>query len=89
MSKVEGGTDLENGKAIGKDTPQWPFDVWLRLAVLHMHMTPHAFWAMSVRDWFTLCHRDNSAQFARSDLADLMLAFPDVSDAHTPNKQRT
>jgi len=55
----------------------WPFDIWLRLAVLHMHLSPQEFWEMSVRDWFALCHRAVPAQFSKIDLKDLMDDFPD------------
>ncbi len=55
----------------------WPFDTWLRLAVLHMHMSPQDFWNISVRDWFALCHRQEAKQFSQINLAKLMQDFPD------------
>jgi len=58
----------------------WPFDIWLRLVVLHMHLSPQDFWDMSVRDWFALCHRNTPTQFSQMNLTSLMQAFPDETD---------
>lgn len=63
---------------ISKDAEQdWPFDIWLRLAVMHMHLSPQDFWDMNLRDWFVLCHRQETAQFSQLDLIGLMQIFPD------------
>jgi len=63
---------------ISEDADQkWPFEIWLRLAVLHMHISPKDFWDMNLRDWFVLCHREELAQFSKSDLSELMQIFPD------------
>jgi len=55
----------------------WPFDIWLRLAVLHMGLSPQEFWAMDMRDWFALCHRSTPVQFGQADLETLLKAYPD------------
>ena len=62
------------------EAQDWPFDIWLRLAVLHMHLTPKDFWEMSVRDWFVLCRRNAPAQFSKDNLRQLLKAFPDKKD---------
>ena len=60
-----------------KTSQNWPFDIWFRLAVLHMHISPDDFWNMNVRDWFILCQPPEVVQFSKLDLTELMQAFPD------------
>ncbi len=55
----------------------WPLEAWFRLAVLHLHISPHDFWDMSVRDWLWLCRRSQKTQFSQQDFDDLFSQFPD------------
>lgn len=57
-------------------TPGFPFDAWLRLSVTVFHISPHAFWAMSVRDWLTLMAAQ-APDISPADLRALMAKFPD------------
>jgi len=59
----------------------FPFDNWLRLAVTVMHISPSDFWAMSVREWLTLCTISNPP-LGRDDLSKLSEKFPDKKASH-------
>lgn len=56
---------------------KWPFQAWLRLAVLHMKLSPDAFWDMPVRDWLWLCQNRDEAPLTAHDFTPLFEAFPD------------
>ena len=56
---------------------EWPFDLWLKIAVRNFGLTPAAFWSMSVRDWLALLAGHNEQGLARSDLGNLMNTYPD------------
>lgn len=36
------------------DKIDWPFDAWLKIAVLQMGLSPKAFWETSLTDWFAM-----------------------------------
>lgn len=64
------------------ETPKWPFQKWLRLAVLQMGLTPDAFWSMDVIDWLTLCKREGGGTMSSADLDALQTQFPDDEVEH-------
>ncbi len=55
----------------------WPFEIWLRLAVLQMGLAPETFWEMDVRDWLTLCKREEGKALSPADFEALQKLFPD------------
>lgn len=59
------------------DTQNWPIEAWFRLAVLHCHISPDAFWNMPLRDWLWLCQLSSNTKFSQAKLTDLMAQFPD------------
>lgn len=78
MSQITKNSEQDAEQEEKEFTEQnWPFDVWLRLAVLHMHISPNDFWDMNLRDWFALCRRQNPVQFSQLDLENMMQTFPD------------
>lgn len=32
----------------------WPFEVWLKIAVFQLRLSPAEFWQMNLIDWFAL-----------------------------------
>lgn len=50
------------------DKQDWPFDAWLKLAVLQLGLTPAEFWALSLIDWFALTRKSNSAPMNKDTL---------------------
>lgn len=59
-------------------TTNWPFETWLRLAVLQMGQTPESFWSMEVVDWLTLCKRESGKAMSSVDFDALQKQFPDA-----------
>ena len=59
----------------------WPFDVWLDVAVRIYGLSPQDFWAMSLRDWLSLLSQTDARKSARplnrNSLSGLMTDFPD------------
>lgn len=39
-----------------KNEADWPFEAWLKIAVMQLGLSPEAFWKMSLGDWFSLTH---------------------------------
>lgn len=60
-----------------KKPSNWPFEAWLRLAVLHMKISPESFWDMPVRDWFWLCRVSQKQSVSWDDFQGLFEQFPD------------
>ena len=60
----------------------WPFDVWEQIAVRRFGITPDAFWALPLREWFVLLGTTRSAGCGRDELKQLHLQFPDEGDTH-------
>ncbi len=56
----------------------WPFDLWLRYAVLRLGLSPDAFWAMSVADFLALMRTTQTTPMNRADLGQLMNIYPDT-----------
>ena len=54
----------------------FPFDSWLRLSVTVFHLSPQAFWAMSVRDWLVLV-TPQAPDISAKDIRELMKHYPD------------
>ena len=34
--------------------PNWPFEAWLKIAVMQLGLSPRDFWSLSLSDWFLL-----------------------------------
>ncbi len=62
---------------------EWPFDAWLKLAVSVYHISPRAFWQMSVRDWLALTRSDKAPAMNAAELVKLHKQYPDRS-SHEP-----
>lgn len=65
--------EMQKDERSGHD---WPFHVWLRLAVRQFHMSPSEFWALPVADWLALIAPDRPA-LGRGALHELMKDYPD------------
>lgn len=59
------------------EAQNWPFEKWLRLAVIHLKLSPEEFWDMPLRDWFWLCKKTENAVLSRDDFQSLFEQFPD------------
>lgn len=46
----------------------WPFEAWLKLAVIRMGLTPREFWALSLTDWFALTRSQTVPRLTQTDL---------------------
>jgi len=64
----------------------WPFKIWLRLAVLQMGLAPETFWSMDVVDWLTLCKKGESKGLSLADFEALQKQFPDKEVMHDRSK---
>jgi len=53
------------------DKTDWPFDVWLKLAVMQLGLSPKDFWEMSLIDWLSLTKTSAPSVMAKSDLIKL------------------
>ena len=64
-----------------KDAADWPFDVWLDIAVRIFGISPRDFWDMNLNDWLTLLSqakgRTGLRPMNRHKLSGLMTVFPD------------
>ena len=49
----------------------WPFEAWLKIAVMQMGLSPRDFWEMSLTDWFALTQRSASKPMSQKDLIKL------------------
>ena len=50
---------------------RWPFDAWLKIAVLQFGLSPEDFWKMSLKDWFVLTRSTALKPMRKSDLIKL------------------
>jgi len=64
------------------DPLKWPFETWLRLAVLQMGFTPDTFWETDVIDWLVLCKKAKKPTMSLSDFETLQKQFPDSEAPH-------
>jgi len=62
---------------MSENTETWPFQKWLKLAVVHMKISPEEFWDMPVRDWFWLCQTSQNKAISLDDFQSLFEQFPD------------
>ena len=53
------------------DTSDWPFESWLKIAVLQLGMSPCEFWEMSLMDWFAVTKISAPKAMRKSDLIKL------------------
>ncbi|MGZ8362869.1 MAG: phage tail assembly chaperone [Caulobacteraceae bacterium] len=51
----------------------------LRHAVLHLRLSPDAFWRLSLREWRLLTEAGGDAGLTRPDLNTLMTLYPDTA----------
>ncbi len=51
-----------------KNDAGWPFEVWLKLAIIQLGLTPENFWKMSLIDWFALTRTSAPSAMLKSDL---------------------
>ncbi len=49
----------------------WPFDAWLKMAVMQLGLTPRDFWEMSLIDWFALTKTSSTHAMNKADLMKL------------------
>jgi hypothetical protein len=59
------------------EAQDWPFEKWLRLAIIHLKLSPEDFWNMPVRDWFWLCRKSEKTAVSLDDFQELFQQFPD------------
>lgn len=53
------------------DKTNWPFDAWLKIAVMQLGFSPKEFWQMSLIDWFALTKTSGPSAMRKSDLIKL------------------
>jgi len=62
----------------------WPFQIWLELAVRVYGLSPQQFWQMSLSDWLSLLsqstQRASMRPLKRGALSDLINQFPDKEE---------
>jgi len=51
-----------------KPHPNWPFEAWLKIAVMQLGLSPAQFWAISLIDWFSLTRPSGPPAMTKSDL---------------------
>jgi len=49
----------------------WPFEAWLKIAVMQLGLSPQDFWQMSVMDWFALTKPSFPRAMSKADLIKL------------------
>ena len=49
----------------------WPFEVWLKIAVMQLGLTPSEFWQMSLIDWFAITRASRPSAMTKTDLIKL------------------
>jgi len=54
-----------------KNEVDWPFQVWLKIAVLQLGISPKEFWEMSLKDWFALTRISAPQAMRKKDLIKL------------------
>ncbi len=57
--------------------PEWPFDLWLKLAVERFGLSPAEFWETGFRDWRMLTAQATKPTMTREDFEVLLKHFPD------------
>ena len=62
----------------------WPFQMWLELAVRVYGLSPQEFWAMSLTDWLSLLSQNSKRASMQplntASLSDLINQFPDEKE---------
>ena len=53
----------------------WPFEVWLKIAVLQLGLSAEAFWNMSLMDWFALTRHTAPSAMRKEDLIKLEMDY--------------
>jgi len=53
------------------DKTDWPFEAWLKIAVLQLGLSPAQFWEMSLLDWFALIQNSAPSAMSKNDLMKL------------------
>ena len=56
---------------------RWPFENWLRIAVMQMGLNPSEFWNLSLNDWRTLTRSNDLEPLPREVFEKLRDAYPD------------
>ena len=54
-----------------ENNTNWPFEAWLKVAVLQLGLSPEDFWKMSLKDWFALTQSPAPYAMRKSDLIKL------------------
>ena len=54
-----------------KNETNWPFEVWLKIAVMQLGISPSEFWQMSLMDWFSIAKTSAPKAMRKSDLIKL------------------
>lgn len=54
-----------------KNDAHWPFETWLKIAVLQLGLSPEDFWKISLVDWFALTRNTGAQVMRKSDLIKL------------------
>ncbi|MDB2438391.1 phage tail assembly chaperone [Hellea sp.] len=49
------------------DRPDWPFEAWLKIAVMQLGLSPSEFWNMSLIDWFALTQASAPLAMRKAD----------------------
>ena len=49
----------------------WPFEVWLKIAVMQLGLTPSEFWKMSLIVWFAITRANRPSVMTKADLIKL------------------
>ena len=53
------------------EAQNWPFDAWLKIAVLQLGLSPSEFWQMSVSDWLALTQISAPLTMSKAELIKL------------------
>jgi len=53
------------------ETQDWPFEAWLKIAVMQLGLSPKEFWEMSLCDWFALTQTTVPRAMCSADLIKL------------------
>ena len=56
----------------------WPFEAWLKLAVMQLGLTPSEFWNLSLIDWFALTRKSTPAPMGKDTLLKLEQDYADT-----------
>lgn len=57
------------------DNEDWPFDAWLKIAVMQLGLSAEAFWKMSLIDWFALARNTAPSAMHKEDLIKLEMDY--------------